>query len=80
MDLLCADCAFYKLFVVDADQEAANKVIIHITEVQEDFLKRANVNEGKNVKGRTKAYYKKLNTDFREKVNAIGKEIATLGE
>lgn len=79
MDLLYGDCAFYKLFVVDADQEAANKVIIHITEVQEDFLNRANVNEGKNVKGRIKSYYKKLNADFKEQVNAIGKEIATLG-
>lgn len=79
MDLLYMDCVFYKVFVVDADIEAANKVITHIAEAQDELLKRVNSTEGKEVKGRVKAYYKKLNADFQKQTNAIGKEIAALG-
>lgn len=79
MDLLCMDCIFYKVYVVDADIEAANKVIVHITEAQDELLKRVNATEGKDVKGRIKAYYKKLNADLEKQVSAIGKEIAALG-
>lgn len=80
MDLLYADCLFYQLFVADADQEAAEKVITHITEAQDEFIKRVNVNEGKEVKGRVKAYYKKLEADFQNEINTIAKEIEALGE
>ncbi|WP_029904299.1 hypothetical protein [Prevotella sp. 10(H)] len=80
MDLLYADCLFYKLFVVDADQEAANKVITHIVETQNELLKRVSVNEGKEAKGRVKAYYRKLRVDLQNETNAIAKEIANLGE
>ncbi|MBK5721728.1 hypothetical protein JGH11_12685 [Dysgonomonas sp. Marseille-P4677] len=79
MELLYVDCLFYKLFVVDADQEAANKVIKTIVETQNELLKRVSVNEGKDVKGRVKAYYKKLNLDIKERANTIAKEIASLG-
>ncbi len=79
MDLLCMDCIFYKVYVVDADIDAANKVIVHIAEAQDELLKRVNSTEGKDVKGRIKAYYKKMNADFEKQVNAIGKEISALG-
>lgn len=79
MELLYVDCLFYKIFVVDADKEAADKVITHIVEVQNELLKRVNVNEGKDVKGRVKSYYKKLRVDIQEQTNTIAKEIAALG-
>lgn len=79
MDLLYTDCIFYKVFVIDADKEAADKVIARIAQTQDEFLKKVSVNEGKEVKGRVKAYYKKINTDFREQVNSIAKEIQSLG-
>ena len=72
IDLLYTDCVFYKVFVIDADQAAADKVITRIVETQEEFLKRVNVNEGKEVKGRVKA-------DFKEQINSIAKEIESLG-
>lgn len=80
MELLYTDCLFYKVFVIDADKEAADKVMTNILVTQQDLLKRVNVNEGKNVKGRVKAYYKKLNADIKEQANAIAKDIAALGE
>jgi hypothetical protein len=79
MELLYVDCLFYKVFVVDADIEAADKVIAHIVETESDLLKRVSVNEGKEVKGRVKAYFKKLNTDLKDQANTIAKEIASLG-
>ncbi|HMM03091.1 MAG: hypothetical protein ACK5KN_13390 [Dysgonomonas sp.] len=79
MELLYVDCLFYKIFVVDADKDAADKVIARIVEVQNELLKRVNVNEGKDVKGRVKSYYKKLRVDIQEQTNTIAKEIASLG-
>jgi hypothetical protein len=79
MDLLYIDCIFYKVFVVDADQAAADKVMTRIAETQDEFLKRVNVNEGKDVKGRVKTYFKKVQADFKEQVNTIAKEIEALG-
>lgn len=79
IDLLYTDCVFYKVFVIDADQAAADKVITRIVETQEEFLNRVNVNEGKEVKGRVKAYYKKVKADFKEQINSIAKEIDSLG-
>lgn len=79
MDLLYVDCLFYKIFVIDADQEAADKVIIRIVELQNELLKRVSVNEGREVKGRVKAYYRKLRADIQEQTNAIAKDIAALG-
>lgn len=79
MELLYVDCLFYKIFVVDADKDAADKVIARIVEVQNELLKRVNVNEGKDVKGRVKSYYKKIRVDIQEQTNTIAKEIASLG-
>jgi hypothetical protein len=79
MDLLYTDCIFYKVFVVNADRSAADKVIAHIAETQEELLKRVSVNEGKNAKGRVKAYYKKVKADFKDQINSIAKDIQHLG-
>lgn len=79
MDLLYVDCLFYKLFVVDADKEAANKVMTEILEERDSLRKRVNITEGREVKGRVKAYYKKLRADIKEKSNKIAKDITSLG-
>ena len=79
MELLFVDCLFYKIYVIDADQEAADKVMKRILDTQEELLKRVNVNEGKDVKGRVKSYYKKLKNEVKEQANTIAKEIAALG-
>lgn len=78
ISLLFTDCLIYKLFVVDADQNAVDKVIRNLSETQTEFIKRISVNEGREVKGRIRQYYKKLKSDFALKANEIGKEIASL--
>lgn len=78
MEMLYADCVMYKVFVVGADADAADKVIEQIAEQHVGLIKRISANEGKEAKGRVKAYYKKLRVDFVEQTNAIAKKISTL--
>lgn len=78
MEMLYADCVMYKVFVVGSDADAADKVIEQISEKHVNLIKRVSANEGKEAKGRIKAYYKKLRADFVEQTNALAKNIATL--
>lgn len=78
MEILYTDCVMYKVFVVNANAEAADKIIETIAEKHLDLIKRVTASEGKEAKGRIKAYYKKLRADIVEQTNAIAKEIATL--
>ncbi|MBD8390134.1 hypothetical protein [Dysgonomonas sp. BGC7] len=80
MDLLYIDCIFYKTFVIDADKAAADKVIEKIATAHDDLLKRVSCTEGKEVKGRVKAYYNKLRADIKNQTNDIARDIAALGE
>jgi len=77
-DMLYVDCIFYKVYVINADKEAADKVLQKIAEVQDDVLSRINATEGKGVKGRVKAYYKNLRKQIKEQIDAIGKDIEAL--
>ena len=78
VELLYIDCFFYQMFVVDANKDAADKVLERIAHLHTDFISRVNVNEGKDVKGRVRQYYKKLIVDLKAQVDEIGKEIAAL--
>lgn len=79
MEELYTECIFYKVYTIGADQAAADRIIMHISELQSELLKKVNVNEGKGVKGRVKAYYKRLNENIKEQTSVISKEITTLG-
>lgn len=76
--ILFTDCLIYKYFVVDADQEAVDKIIAELTDTQNEYIKRVSVTEGKDVKGRVCQYYHKLKSDFTQKINEMGKQIASL--
>jgi t-SNARE complex subunit (syntaxin) len=77
-EMLYVDCFFYKVYVVNADQDAADKVLKKIVDAQDDVLSRINITEGKEVKGRVKAYYKNLRKQLKEQIDAIGKDIEAL--
>lgn len=78
MEMLYTDCVLYKVFVVGADKTAADKIIEKIADKHLDLITRVSVTEGKDAKGRVKAYYKKLRADVVAQANAIAKEIAVL--
>lgn len=78
IELLYADCLLYQMFVIDADRGAADEIIKKLPLIHDEFLARANVTEGKEVKGRARMYFNKLRADFKTKVDEIGKEIEAL--
>lgn len=78
IELLYADCFLYQMFVIGADKEAADKILMKLPALESEFIARVSVNEGKEVKGRTKMYFNKLKADFKAKVDEIGKEIEAL--
>lgn len=75
---LYRDCIFYKVFVKDSDIAKANEIIAKLTGVQNELLSRVCVSEGKEIKARTKNYYKKVRSDLKTQVDALGKEIEKL--
>lgn len=79
MASLYGDCIFYKVFQKNAEVEKADKIIEDMVKVHEDLLCRVSASEGKELKTRTKAYYKKLRTDLKTQIDRFGKEINDLG-
>lgn len=77
-ELLYNDCILYKVFAKNANVGKADEIIVQITELHTDLLKRVNISEGKDVKARVKNYYKKLNEDLKSKIDKIGLDIQGL--
>ena len=75
---LYRDCIFYKVFVKDSNKAEADQIIRKLTEVQNELLSRVNASEGKEVKVRTKNYYKKLKSELRTQIDTLGLEIQKL--
>lgn len=78
MDVLYTDCVFYTAFSKNANIEKAEAIIAEISKVHDEFLSRISVSEGKEVKSRTKAYYKKLKDDLKSQIDKFGKDIQSL--
>ncbi|HCO67689.1 MAG TPA: hypothetical protein DIT04_08055 [Dysgonomonas sp.] len=78
MDLLYTDCVLYKVYTKEPNIEKADELISRIANIHIDFLSRANITEGKDVKNRVKIYYKKLKEDLKAQVDELGREIQNL--
>lgn len=78
MGLLHNDCVLYKIFYKNANLEKADKIISEIADVHADLLSRVSISEGKEVRSRVRAYYKKLRDDLKMQVNKFGLEIEKL--
>jgi len=78
MNILYADCILYKVYTQNPDVEKADQIISQIAIVHDELLKRVSITEGKEAKGRVKAYYNKLMQDFKTNVDQIGQEIQKL--
>ncbi len=78
MELLISDCVFYKVFTHTPNIAKADEIILKIADAHTDLINRLSVSEGKEIKSRTKAYYKKVKTDLQTQVNNLGLEIQKL--
>jgi hypothetical protein len=79
MNALYGDCFLYVAFVNKDNIKRAEELVDKIAATQAELLSRANASEGKEVKNRVKAYYKKLREDLKNSVNELGQEIQQLG-
>lgn len=78
MDVLYTDCVFYTAFSKNANIDKAEAIIAEISKAHDEFLSRISTNEGKEIKSRTKAYYKKLKEDLKSQIDQFGKDIQSL--
>ncbi len=72
------DLILYKVFTLNANKEKADALIDKIANSHLDLISRISTAEGKEVKGRTKAYYSKIKSDLKSVVDNFGKEIKAL--
>ena len=75
---LYRDCIFYKAFVKDSDKEAADLLIRELTGAQNELLSRVSASEGKELKGRTRNYYKNLKNNLKTQIDNLGLRIQKL--
>lgn len=78
MGLLYNDCIFYKVFTVNPNIKKADEIIVRIADVHTDLINRLSTSEGKEIKSRTKAYYKKVKQDLKTQLDKFGLEIQNL--
>lgn len=78
IEILINDCIFYKVFTEKPNVDKADALLLKIVDAHTDLITRISTSEGKDVKGRTKAYYNKIKSDLEALVNEFGKEIQQL--
>lgn len=78
MGLLYNECVLYKVFTIKPNVEKADDIILRMLDVHTDLVNRLSASEGKEIKSRTKAYYKKVKDDLQTQVNLFGLEIQKL--
>lgn len=71
---LFAECTVVARFVPGVDATKADEVMVHILNVQDDFVSRISHTEPGNVKG----FYKAFRADFKAQVEALIDEIGSL--
>lgn len=78
MALLYSECVFYSVAKKDPQLDKVEAILADIFHVQNDLLSRMSISEGKDIKSRTKAYYRKIKEDLKKEVDKIGKQIQAL--
>lgn len=73
---LFTECLVNSLYVPGTDKAKADEVMGEILTIQDDFICRISHTEP----GKVKEYYKKLRSDFNEKVNEIIDKITLLNK
>lgn len=78
LDLLYIDCVLYTVTSKQPNFEKLEIVLSDLNKTRKDLLSRMSIAEGKDIKSRTKAYYRKVKSDLKTEVDRIGKEIEAL--
>src|SRR5574344_2453093 len=68
------ECLVYANFVPGTDREAADKLILDLLKIDDEFISRINHTE----QGNAKKFYRSLYNEFNDKINAIITELGKL--
>ncbi len=68
------ECLVYANFVPGTDKEAADKLILDLLKIDDEFISRINHTEP----GNAKKFYSNLYNEFNDKINAIITELGKL--
>lgn len=77
---LISECLYNQIFTKGANTEENNKILEEIIDIQEDFLRRINITDGKYTPKIVKKYYRALIADFDKKIDAIIDKLAITGK
>ena len=69
-----------RLYIPGVDPAKADTLIARILDMQEAFIGRAGIPDGKDNYQLVKAYYRNLRAHLQKEVNAIGEEIGALSK
>lgn len=68
-----------KMLAPSIDKDKVDAILVHILEMQDTFIQRANNPDGKNNKALVKKHYQKLHADLRKEIDKIIIEVNGLG-
>lgn len=77
-EYLYEDCLLYSVANDKTDLNKTENLMKEIAKSHQDLLSRLSVSEGKELKNRTKAYYRKINEDLNNQINTFGIKIQAL--
>lgn len=68
---LISECLYNSCFVKDMDAAKNDEILQKVIDMQQEFLSRANLSDGKNNPKIVKKYYRKLIEDFDKKIEEV---------
>lgn len=75
---LYKEIVFYNTFVMKADLDKSDAVLAEALDAENELIRRVNINEGKEVKGRVQKYFTELRSDLKNKTSKLARDITNL--
>ena len=77
---LISECIYNRYFVTDCDAQKNDEILAKIVSMQDEFLRRVNVTDGKNNPKIVKKYYQNLIASFDKGIEEIISEFAEMNK
>ena len=75
-----SECLYNRYFVPDCDAQKNDEILAKIVSMQDEFLRRVNVTDGKNNPKIVKKYYQNLIASFDKGIEEIISEFAEMNK
>ena len=77
---LISECLYNRYFITDCDAQKNDEILAKIISMQDEFLRRVNVTDGKNNPKIVKKYYQNLSASFDKGIEEIISEFAEMNK